>query len=433
MTYYDRTTFKLPKEDEDQMTVALRNVESFIEKIRQKIPNVRKVDLFQDPQYYFQSKDDMVAKSMLDKLGVLATPNVSHISLIHIKVTKPILECVSANSLRSISLGYNKGNQKHIEIVRQNANTLESLSIDHLSSSSVLKLTIGQKGGYHTKVYPRLKYLKISGCIGFRNRRHQQPEVDPFPQLETLICRGRFPFTSPIVLIGGRRHIRHLEIDLDSENVKDLVEGGALKKGSYSCLQFVSFGWVNRSIFSRREIAQRLLTMTTEISTMSQMVRINSLTVPSFEECIPNIQSISGLKVLDMPNCAIDIDEAIALLSGFTCLEKANFAFKDVVGSGVLMPKIETLADYQERYKSASTTARALGISSAFFANCRRAGEFLLLMASILSNIQRISISTNSSRCAYKILNGISYAKNRKIYKKHPVVDRVEFLAGNIW
>ncbi|KAJ2676634.1 hypothetical protein IWW42_000509 [Coemansia sp. RSA 1085] len=320
MTYYDRTTYKLAEEGEDEMNVALKNVESFIEKIKQNIPNICKVDIFKDPQYYFQSKDDTVSDFILDKLSMLANPNVCHISLIRIKVTKPILGCILANSLRSISLGYNKGNQKHIEIVRQNANTLESLSVDHLSTSSVLKLTVGQKGGYHTLVYPRLKYLKISGCIGLRNSRHQQPQVDPFPQLETLICRGRLPFTSPIVLVGGQSHIRHLDIDLDNIN-----------------------------------------------------------------------------------------------------------------GSEVLMPKVETIADYQERYKSFSTNAWALGISNALFANCRRAGEFLLLITSILSNIQRVSISINSSRSAYKILNGISYAKNRKIYKKHPVIDRVEFLASDFW
>ncbi|KAI9479180.1 hypothetical protein BX667DRAFT_239168 [Coemansia mojavensis] len=433
MTYYDRTTYKLPEEGEDEMNVALKNVESFIEKIKQNIPNICKVDIFKDPQYYFQSKDDTVSDFILDKLSMLANPNVCHISLIRIKVTKPILGCILANSLRSISLGYNKGNQKHIEIVRQNANTLESLSVDHLSTSSVLKLTVGQKGGYHTLVYPRLKYLKISGCIGLRNSRHQQPQVDPFPQLETLICRGRLPFTSPIVLVGGQSHIRHLDIDLDSDNIRVLMESGALKKGSYSNLQFVSFGWVNRSLFSRREVAQQLLTLTTQISTKTRIARINSLTVANFEECIPSIQAISGLKVLDMPNCAINIDEAIPLLSALSCLEKANFAFKDINGSEVLMPKVETIADYQERYKSFSTNAWALGISNALFANCRRAGEFLLLITSILSNIQRVSISINSSRSAYKILNGISYAKNRKIYKKHPVIDRVEFLASDFW
>ncbi|KAJ2846643.1 hypothetical protein IWW36_004251, partial [Coemansia brasiliensis] len=368
MTYYDRTTYGMPEEGEDEMDIVLKNIELFIEKIRQNIPNVHKIDLFKDPSYYYQSKDNTISDSILNKLCMLASTNLSHLSLMHIKVTKPIFECIAANSLRSISLGYNKGNQKHIEIVRQNARSLEKLSVDHLSTASVLKLTVGQKGGYHTLIYPRLKYLKINGCVGLRNTKHAQPQVDPFPQLETLICRGRFPFTSPIVLIGGQSHIRHLDIDLDS-NFQTLLDSGALKRGAYSNLQFASFGWVHRSIISRREIAQQLLMLTTEICTKTQIIRINSIGITDFKSCIPSIQAVNGLRVMDMPNCAINIDDAIVMLSSLPHLEKANFAFKDANGSEVLMPKIETIAEYQERYKYYSTNAWALGISNACFAN----------------------------------------------------------------
>ncbi|KAJ1836084.1 hypothetical protein LPJ63_000616 [Coemansia sp. RSA 2711] len=128
------------------------------------------------------------------------------------------------NTLRSLSISRHKGTQKHIELVRHNADTLESLCVDHITTHSMLKMTWGKNGGYHTQVYPRLKLLHIQFCVGQRNKTYRQPLADPFPRLQTLICpkndtmlkihlatnlrvldmpRHKVPFTELIPLLSG--------------------------------------------------------------------------------------------------------------------------------------------------------------------------------------------------------------------------------------
>ncbi|KAJ1784477.1 hypothetical protein LPJ67_004318, partial [Coemansia sp. RSA 1938] len=227
-------TVDKPEHDKD---IILKNIQTFGEHLKQHAPNAWKVDVFSN---YFHSRMNLNHQEdfVVDNVSQLVSANVGHISLKHVKIAKPMVVKLSENTLRSLTIAYHKGTQKHIDIVRNNSSTLETLCVDHITTHSMLKMTWGKTGGYHTLVYPRLKHLIINSCVGQRNLSYRQPLVNPFPKLQTLICRGYFPFSSPIVLMEGRAHIRHLDITLDTALLQMYADSKVFEKGSFETLQF---------------------------------------------------------------------------------------------------------------------------------------------------------------------------------------------------
>ncbi|KAJ2278387.1 hypothetical protein J3F81_000501 [Coemansia sp. RSA 371] len=266
-------TVDKPEHDKD---IILKNIQTFGEHLKQHAPNAWKVDVFSN---YFHSRMNLNHQEdfVVDNVSQLVSANVGHISLKHVKIAKPMVVKLSENTLRSLTIAYHKGTQKHIDIVRNNSSTLETLCVDHITTHSMLKMTWGKTGGYHTLVYPRLKHLIINSCVGQRNLSYRQPLVNPFPKLQTLICRGYFPFSSPIVLMEGRAHIRHLDITLDTALLQMYADSKVFEKGSFETLQFVSLGWAERNIFSKRRISEQLYTITSELCAKTQVMRINNV------------------------------------------------------------------------------------------------------------------------------------------------------------
>ncbi|KAJ2380741.1 hypothetical protein H4S02_006535, partial [Coemansia sp. RSA 2611] len=207
---------------------------------KQHIPNVWKVNIFRHGSFEARAAETGSKDIALKNIGKLIGTDTGHLSLTGYKISNHIVSDLMPNTLRSLSISRHKGTQKHIELVRHNADTLESLCVDHITTHSMLKMTWGKNGGYHTQVYPRLKLLHIQFCVGQRNKTYRQPLADPFPRLQTLICRGHFPFSTPIVLIEGRSHIRHLDIDLDTDLLQTYADHRVFAKGSFPHLYYVS-------------------------------------------------------------------------------------------------------------------------------------------------------------------------------------------------
>ncbi|KAJ1827499.1 hypothetical protein LPJ70_007475 [Coemansia sp. RSA 2708] len=295
-------------------------------------------------------------------------------------------------------------------------------------------MTWGKNGGYHTQVYPRLKLLHIQFCVGQRNKTYRQPLADPFPRLQTLICRGHFPFSTPIVLTEGHSHIRHLDIDLDTDLLQTYADHRVFAKGSFPHLYYVSLGWAERDTTSRSYISMELYSMTVELCATAQIMRINSTGTTAKNDTMLKIHLATNLRVLDMPRHKVPFTELIPLLSGLPALQKARVVLGDVPTQNMLrMPTFEQINEYRELFKSHSTSAWALGISDLVFGNSRRAAEFLVLLVDILSSIKRVSISYNCTRTSYKVVNAVEFVKRRKIYKSNPAIEDVEFVSSASW
>ncbi|KAJ2615429.1 hypothetical protein H4S08_001233 [Coemansia sp. RSA 1365] len=420
--------YKVSQEDQDKSYEenVHNNITATINQIERQVCNRWKVNIFPWNTAGNSGKTMEIFDSLTKRLGGLIGPDPRHLLLTEIKITKPLMSDLSNASLRSISIGRNRGSQLHVELVRQNANSLEELQMCYITTQAVLKMVWNKGTDNHTHIYPRLKTLRITYCSGQRNPAASQPLVNPFPQLRTLICRGHFPFSSPVILVGCRQTLHHLDIDLDPGLLEICAKSNALGKGSFLNLYYASLGWSIRSIHAKRSVSEQLYKMTTDLCAQTQVISIKSCTFENLDSIITRVSFASNLKVLNMGDCSTNIDESISLLCACPQLQKVKLTLRDGDGLGTnrrSMPKLNDIREYQERYKSHSANVSLLSISAIIFANSRRAAEIIVLLVDILDSITLVALNNGKSLRRTKLFNALGYAMKRPPYKGHAVKD----------
>ncbi|KAJ2774266.1 hypothetical protein IWQ56_000648 [Coemansia nantahalensis] len=408
------------------------SLNSFIKQVSHQLPNTRNIGLHCPTKAYIKACATHIG-GVLEKMSKLHSDTPVGLTLNGVSPTKPFVANTSGAMLRSIDITMPSGNQRHVELVRRNAPGLEYLRVRKITYFSLIKMTCDPSNKTDMLVYPRLKTLVMEYLTGSHSAAVRQPHVDPFPRLQTLVCRGRFPFRSPGVLCGGHSHIIHLDIDMDDELLAVLDSHRALEKGAFSKLQCLSLKWAKNGRVSGMG-AEKMCRLSAELGAQTRVIHIPTVTIGRLASPATFWESAKHLTVLDAPQCEFDIDQCITLLCANPQLAKANITFSSSVGSqGSRMPPLNTLTEYQNKYKSSTSNTCALGIHSARFNTSRQAAEFLVLLVDILDSIKRITIAPSSRRPPRKILSAVDRAKKRTVYKGHAFHDRVLFSSGTDW
>ncbi|KAJ1718637.1 hypothetical protein LPJ53_006406 [Coemansia erecta] len=394
------------------------------------LPNKRIVNIFKSEEYRRSPQVIEVSERVVGFLPQLLDSTVCHFSSTRLNLTKAFVERLTHNALRRITITGHKGTQQHVELLRRNASTLEVVRIKNATAHAVVKMTYrGSK--YGTLVYPRLRKLHISFCVGRRSSRHPQPTCDPFPALKALVCEGHFPFASPIVLDQGRQHISVLKIDVDADLLRILDESHVLKPGSFKQLDKVSLGWSQKKFVPRGEHASSLFAKALSISETAHVVYNRNLVLGgSAETVLPDICFSDSLRTLDLEGTFLTVDDAIRLLSGFKRLATATLALRE--GSrNVRMPTAEEIAEYRKRFKGHASSVGILNISNLSFTNSRRAAEFLVLMTSILKSIKHIVVGRRYVSRPISVVSRVEYVRKRSMYAKNKRIRAVEYTVDN--
>ncbi|KAJ2161049.1 hypothetical protein GGF46_001796 [Coemansia sp. RSA 552] len=410
------------------------NLQTFACWIKEQMPHLRKVSVNYDNSRYLPGRLPQV-DYIISNIGRFFGPDITHASLDYIDIGKSLMNDISATALRSITIAHHKGTQKHVELVRRYSASLENLRVSHITVHSVLKMTWGKKGGYHTLVYPRLKHLHMTFCTGRRDPNARQPLADPFPALQTLICHGNFPFSTPILLSGGRAHIRHLDIDLDGGIVEMCKPENVFSKWFFQNLTFASLGSTDRATLPNRVDPMDLFTMTANLCATTSTMRMRCRTLNPLEGMLSKLSVAKHLQVLEMQHSFIRIDQALELFGASPCLMKASIALSRVPEwLSAKMPPAELIQEYQQRYKSHTSTIQSLNIRRANFQNSRNAAEFIVLLADILPSIKRVSLNISSELCSSdKVIRAVEFARKRPMYRNHAVANDVEFEQTSYW
>ncbi|KAJ2365976.1 hypothetical protein IW150_006067 [Coemansia sp. RSA 2607] len=396
----------------------------------QLLPNKRIVNIFKSEEYRRSPQIVEVSGRVISFLPQLLDSKVCYFSSTRINLTKQFIERLAHNALRRITVTGHKGTQQHVELLRRNASTLEVVRIRNATAHAVVKMTYrGSK--YGTLVYPRLKRLHISYCVGRRSNSHPQPTCDPFPMLRVLECEGHFPFASPIVLDQGRQHISVLKIDVDADLLRILDESHILKPGSFKQLEKVSLGWSQKKYAPRGDHANRLFAKALSISDTAHVVHNCNLILSEFTEVVmPEIRFSDSLRVLNLEGTFLTIDDAIRLLCGFKRLVTATLALRE--GSrNVRMPTAEEIAQHRKQFKGYTASVSKINISNLSFTNSRRAAEFLVLMTAILKSINKIVVGRRYVSRPTSVVSRVEYVRKRPMYAKNKRIRAVEYIVDN--
>ncbi|KAJ2807001.1 hypothetical protein H4R21_000651 [Coemansia helicoidea] len=412
-----------------------KDVDGLIQQIRHQLPNVRDFSLRHRTKNSTAAHSDHLDK-VLEKSSELFGDGPMRLALSGVSLAKTFVANTSGTMLRSIDITMPSGNQQHVEIVRRNAPYLEYLRVCKVTHFSFIKMTCDPRNKSDMLVYPRLRTLTMEYLTGLRSAAVREPLMDPFPRLQTLVCRGHFPFRSPGVLCGGHSHITHLDMDMDNEVLAVLDNCLGLERHTFSKLQCVSLGWAKNGRVVGME-AKKLYRLFADLGAQIQVARIPTSVVEWMADMVTVWDPSTNLTVLDAPQCEFDTDQCIKLLCSHPRLVKANITYTIPRGSygsyGSFMPPLNVLTEYQSKYQSSTSNTRALRIHNVNFGSSRQAAEFLVLLADILDSITHIIIAPSCKRPATKILPAVAFAKKRKAYIGYSFHDRVLFTSGTDW
>ncbi|KAJ2223493.1 hypothetical protein IWW45_008330, partial [Coemansia sp. RSA 485] len=389
-------SYKVPEFEEtaglgseaDVMACFQKNIEEYVALFNQLLPNRFAFNVCKTRRYGCDPLETEMAERLFCTLPKLLGSRICHFMTSNLSMSKQLIGDLDGISLKRISILQPNGLQKYIELIRRNAATLEMLQFRHVTTVSVAKITFnGRKRG--TLIYPCLKELRISSCTGRRSFVNQ-PECDPFPALKSLYCRGPFPFSAPVVLDHGRKHISNLGIEVDAELLAILDGHNILEAGSFAKSNRVSLGWNHRNYRPRGDHANQIFIKALNLSGAAGTVGNTYLYVDDFTESVlPKITFSNSLCLLNLEGTYLTMNEAIKLLCGFKNLRVAGVSLKDDSEHSTLrMPAVDELQKYQRELKGySSSSLQLLNVRHAEYRNVRRAAEFLVLMTSIVTSI----------------------------------------------
>ncbi|KAJ2444346.1 hypothetical protein GGF42_006332, partial [Coemansia sp. RSA 2424] len=398
-------------------------MDKFLKCVRSLAPNARIVTVSHGSAYRAYRRSVRDHNHAMALLPAILAERTTQLVVDSVDLSRPQLDKLVPGTLRSISITGYKGPQCHIELIQRHAPWLERLELVNFTVHSIAKLTWGHTTT-STRLYPRLKKLRIASVVGHRTAKMRQPTVDPFPALEVLDCQTFFPFTTPVVLEGGQYHLRVLKLRMDNELFGAMERKGLLHESAYQKLEVISLGWAERSWTQRQELSERMLLKSFEIGARTQVVYANKLSIPDFDVVLPKIHFASTLRVLDFQETALTIAQAVTLLSGFPKLLEARLSLRETPGDrSKRMPTPDEVAQFNKRFIDRQSSVLFLDIYKAQFTNSRRSGEYIVLMTDVLPSVTRVRVCCSTKTRSERVRKGIKFALQRPIYQNKRVQD----------
>ncbi|KAJ2893146.1 hypothetical protein IWW38_002962 [Coemansia aciculifera] len=398
-------------------------MDKFLKCVRSLAPNARIVTASQYSPYRTRSKLSRNYGHAMALLPAILAERTSHVVVDRVDLSPPQLEKLVPGTLRSISISGYKGRQCHVELIQRHAPWVERLELVNFTVHSITKLTWGNTTTT-TRLYPRLKKLRIASVVGFRKTKMRQPTIDPFPALQVFDCQTIFPFTSPVVLDGGQSHLRVLKLRMDVDLFGMMERNGLLRKSAFQQLEVISLGWVERTSVGRQEFSERMLLKSFEIGVHTQVVYANKLSIPNFDTVLPQVHFASTLRVLDFKEAALTAVQAVTLLSGFPRLRDAKLSLCETRGvRPKRMPTAEEVAQFHKQFIDCQSSVAFLDIHKTDYANSRRAGEYIVMVADVLPSVVCVRICCSTNTRSSRVRRGVKYALQRNIYKNKRVHD----------
>ncbi|KAJ2821934.1 hypothetical protein IWW50_004433 [Coemansia erecta] len=431
--HHDNCQHVVPEPDKirNRSTIA-KNIGSFVAAVRETMPRISRVSAYNGHIGSIKPTIHQIINTMFDHLGKFIGSHPTHLSLENIDVPNALGTIPATASLQSISLLGYRSQEPETALIQRNANTLEQLWIRMATPSALIKLVRAADKPLEIRIFPRLKHFIVLWGHDERDPDSWQPAANPFPRLETLVCHGYFPFTSPAVLAECQTHLRHLDIDVDTALLTDLDQAGVFAEGAFTSLQYVSLKWARHG-YGGSYNRNSLFYKSAHLCNSTRTLCLRSMELANVKTLVAKAQFPHTLRYLDMPFTMLKIDQAIAILSACPQVLKANLSLTDISdGSSKGMPAPGVLIKYQKEYSDCAARLKYLGVRSVSFRSTRRAAEFTVLLVDIIPSIVRVCISPEGCS-GYDFLNHVDRARKRTVYDGHSQLDSVQFSVERCW
>ncbi|KAI8321808.1 hypothetical protein GQ54DRAFT_311433 [Martensiomyces pterosporus] len=180
--------------------------------------------------FYAASNDNRNDPEWIYRIaGAMSSDDTAHALAFHLafpRSTSVSLEAMTSlvhtvTGLRHIRLAFRTISDIHVDLVRRNSLTLESIHLSEIDSRHCLRLLIQQdaQGSNKPMVYPNVRTLEVgTDCLYYLNQR-TLPLGVPFPSLVSLNCMHAYPFANDVLLRGNSTTLESISLCVDERTL----------------------------------------------------------------------------------------------------------------------------------------------------------------------------------------------------------------------
>ncbi|KAJ2508791.1 hypothetical protein IWW47_000425 [Coemansia sp. RSA 2052] len=216
------------------------NIAAFVQRVRQMMPDIRKVDVGPDPsvqQLVVQRNAHIMdlIQQLYDVVEVKTVITHGCGVLVEYLDLEPIRNLVHvAYHIEAIS-------SRIMPLIRRSAQTLQSLDLSGTVLVDYIELIRDPDSGGRCMEYPCLHTLRLfSDYENAILRSSISNGAAPFPQLRRLAMRWAYPFGDDVLFRGNAATLEYLKIVLDSELVAMLKQRNIFTPTSHPKLKCVN-------------------------------------------------------------------------------------------------------------------------------------------------------------------------------------------------
>ncbi|ORX67784.1 hypothetical protein DL89DRAFT_268989 [Linderina pennispora] len=386
-----RDTVASPQEQANIEREVSQNVGRIGKLLKKVVPNI--VSVVYSGVHHLRFNNRPLNNALLSAL-LGGAPSVQYLSILVGDFSHTALESGLAPNVKHMHIDLDSSSSDSIpELAARYANCLETLSVESSDKYMLCRL-FKNSVDESPVVYPNLRTF-VASC-GYRwsgNEETYNFRVNPFPELQRLICKGVFPFTTSRVLHWIRPTIEVMEINFRDHFYNRFVEDGVFSAGSFPNLRHVKLSWFEDSkhisIVDPSPELPRVLSLSPIIKKVVFDTPVASLKIPRVA-----LHTYRTLKDLDLSGIQLTILQSILLISTSPELHTVTLSLKSSHSANergsISDAKIK---EFQEKnICTGNPKLMTLRIRTTKFPTRLCAAQHTLLLASVFKSLQRIEV-----------------------------------------
>ncbi|KAJ2689639.1 hypothetical protein IWW39_001345 [Coemansia spiralis] len=223
-------------------------------------------------------------------------------------------------NLVSIKCRFEVDDNQFTILARQNATTLEHLSLESIPETIISSLVQSPEG--HSVIYPHLQTLKLSAYSNTgRLLLPVFPGVALFPKLESLVLPNFYPFGDDLLFRGNSATLKHLVLRFSHDLVTLLRRYKIFTATSHPMLHFVKVSYYDGLVSDTFADADECMLFSLSVGSRAPVREIHgAASIEDPAKALEMIGNHADIQVLKLTRIRLGLKDIISLIGSLPLL-----------------------------------------------------------------------------------------------------------------
>ncbi|KAJ2599303.1 hypothetical protein GGF39_002283 [Coemansia sp. RSA 1721] len=262
------------------------------------------------------------------------------------------------NSLTHLAFGGDIEDERIMQLVQSNAQSLQILEMMHIMNGNIAELLQSEEGD--DQIFPQLRKLHLRKTpMGQVLRRVETTEAVVFPSLKWLSIDMPYPLADDTFLRGNAGTLEYLEMQIDTESIDMLRNFNVFQKNRFANLKHLKLRSAITGDDENNNMVLGNISLQMFLQGISETPRrlcIDGFSV--FEELMESISrlpSMNNLRVLNIMDTRVSLSQIPEMLSRLPFLEELAIGYTADFGPMFRQVPLDDLPQYiSSRFSSMS-------------------------------------------------------------------------------